>query len=423
MRRSIPYLIALNLTTFGLTLWNSFSNPNLFQYKLVQLVPKDQVNTRLGLYAIAGLIVATIAQPLIGLLSDRTRTRFGRRTPYMAVGVIGALLALAWMAAASDATALLIGIMAGQVASNAIQGPWQALAPDQVPETQMGTSAGIKTIFELLAVVVSGLVVTNFLAHDNLTSAVLVVGIASLVTTVLTIGVARGRNDQRPLSNEAESPPRSSLNLIATIRTLAPDSRHNLMWWLVNRFLFWIGLTIIREFVINDMIDVGHYSENEALSIYGTFTILLGVGVVLATLPAGWLSDRFGRTRLIAASSIVACLGAILLIFTRQPESLYVVAIVAGAGVGVYFSTNWALVTALVPMRDAALFLGIANMATTLGGVTGHLGGPLIDIIDRATHSTLGYFVLFGLAALSFIASAIAIGRIHESPRLIDRAI
>ena len=419
MRRSILYLVALNLTTFGLTLWNSFNNPNLIQYKLVQLVPADQVNTRLGLYALAGSLVAAIIQPVIGTLSDRTRTRFGRRIPYMTVGVIGAVLALSWIAAAPDATAILIGIMFGQIASNAVQGPWQALSPDQVLEVQMGMSAGLKTVFELLAVVISGIIVNQLLAHGYLAGAVIVVSLVSLISTMITIGVARSTNDLPKSTQEAPvSMPISAssalASLIGRLRTLPLSSRSNLIWWLINRFLFFAGLTVVRQFVINDLRDVGHYSENEALSIYGTFTILLGVGIVLVTLPAGYISDRFGRKRLIATSSLVACAGAVLLIFVRQAEPLYLVAILAGAGIGIYFSTNWAMVTALVPVRDAALFLGIANMATTLGGAVGQLGGPLIDTINVAAHSTVGYTVLFILAAICFALSALAINRVRE---------
>jgi hypothetical protein len=75
---------------------------------------------------------------------------------------------------------------------------------------------------------------------------------------------------------------------------------------------------------------------------------------------------------------------------------------------------NWALVTVLVPAAEAALFLGIANAATTLGSITGQLGGPLVDTVNRVTGTVNGYFLLFGLAGLFFLLSAAAISRIQE---------
>ncbi len=134
-RRSIPYLAAINITTFGLTLWSNVTNPNLYQYKLEHLIAHESVNTLLGLYAIGGLLTATIAQPLLGLMSDRTHSRFGRRAPYLVVGAVGVVVALLAIAGAASIGALFGAILFGQVASNAIQGPWQALSPDSVPDS------------------------------------------------------------------------------------------------------------------------------------------------------------------------------------------------------------------------------------------------------------------------------------------------
>jgi hypothetical protein len=69
---------------------------------------------------------------------------------------------------------------------------------------------------------------------------------------------------------------------------------------------------------------------------------------------------------------------------------------------------------ALVPRKRAALFLGIANIATTLGGVAGQLGGPLVDVINSRTGTMSGYYVLFVLAAVGFCLSAVAVFRIRE---------
>lgn len=414
VQRSIPFLVTLNVTTVGLTLWSSVTNPNLYQFKLQQLVDHAEVNTWLGLVSIGGLAVATVAQPAIGLLSDGTRGRFGRRAPYLLIGMISVVLALLAIAAAPSLGVLVVAVLLGQVASNAIQGPWQALSPDQIPDGQKGAAAGVKTVFELVGLISSGFVIQLLLAKGDVTSTVILVSLVSLVTTSITVfSTPDVPPHERPSPMAARAAtPRS---VVDRWQQLAPDTRRNLAWWLVNRFLFWAGVIAVRQFIINYMQDVGHYSERDALGISGQFTILLGIGVILITLPAGLLSDRVGRVRLIVVSSVVACLGALVLIVARQPEPLYAVALLAGAGAGMYFSVNWALVTVLVPAAEAALFLGIANAATTLGSVTGQLGGPMVDTINRLSGTVNGYFVLFGLAALFFLLSAVAISHVRES--------
>jgi len=413
-QRSIPFLITLNVTTFGLTLWSRVTNPSLYQYKLEQLVAHTEVNTWLGLVSIGGLMVATLAQPTIGILSDRTAGRFGRRAPYLLVGMVGVVLALIAITAAPNLGALIVGILFGQVASNTIQGPWQALSPDQIPDRQKGAAAGVKTVFELLGLIASGFVVQALLAKGDITATVVLLSAVSVITTSITVL----STPDVPLTERmvhSQNLPEQRRSVLGRWRLLPVDARRNLTWWLVNRFLFWAGVTAVQQFIINYMRDVGHYTESDALNINGQFTILLGIGVILITLPAGLLSDRVGRVRLIVFSSLVACVGAMALIVARRPEPLYAIAVLAGAGAGMYFSVNWALVTVLVPAAEAALFLGIANAATTLGGVTGQLGGPLIDLVNHITGTVNGYFLIFGLAALFFLLSAVAIGRIQET--------
>ncbi len=411
-RRSIPYLIALNSTALGVTLWSNVTNPNLYQYKLERLVAHDAVNTLLGFGAILGLLTATVAQPIMGLLSDRTRSPLGRRAPYLLTGAVAVVIALIVIAGAPSVAVLFGAILFGQIASNTIQGPWQALAPDRVPDTQKGAAAGVKTIFELLAVIISGILISRFLATDQVGALVGVVGAVSVIMVLLTVFGTRGASAVPPAPGPRAT---GTVDLARSLRRLRLREQPNFLWWLLNRFLFWAGLVALRTFIIGYLQDVGRYSESAAQDISGKFTVLLGVGVLISTLPAGLLSDRIGRKRIIAVSSLIACLVAILLIFAHQAETLQLVAILAGAGVGVYFSTNWALVTAIVPEGEAALFLGIANMATTLGSIVGQLGGPLVDAIDRATGSVSGYTVLFVLAALFFLLSALAITRIVES--------
>ncbi len=236
---------------------------------------------------------------------------------------------------------------------------------------------------------VSGLVIRALLASDQVTLLVLLVSAVSFVTALLPVMTTR---DSSPPTDKSVA----MSDVFINVRRIKLRDQRNLGWWLLNRFLFWAGLIAVRGFILGYLQDVGRYSENAAQAISGDFTILLGVGVLVATLPAGLLSDRVGRVRIIALSSLVACVAAVLLIFARQADPLRIAAILAGAGVGMYFSVNWALVTALVPVADAALFLGIANMATTLGSAVGQLGGPLIDAVNHATGTVNGILCCSG---------------------------
>ena len=51
----------------------------------------------LPLLWLAGPMTGLLLQPIIGAMSDRTLSRFGRRTPYFLVGAVLCSLALLWM--------------------------------------------------------------------------------------------------------------------------------------------------------------------------------------------------------------------------------------------------------------------------------------------------------------------------------------
>jgi MFS family permease len=118
-------------------------------HKVLELVP-DQKNTALGFTTFAGLIVAVAWQPIVGAWSDRTHSPWGRRAPYFVAGtllVAGCLYAIAlaplWNSRRRRAAPM----------SNTVQGPWQALIPDQVPAGQRGAASGLKAAFDILAFV------------------------------------------------------------------------------------------------------------------------------------------------------------------------------------------------------------------------------------------------------------------------------
>ena len=102
----------------------------------------------------------------------------------------------------------------------------------------------------------------------------------------------------------------------------------------------------------------------------------------------------------------------------REKALLTVAGALVGMGIGAFLTASWALATDIVPRNEAARYLGIANMATCIGsGLARLLGGVLIDPINRALgSSSSGYFLLFALAALSFLASALIIIPLPRKP-------
>jgi MFS family permease len=113
----------------------------------------------LALVSSPGLLVALVCNPLFGMLSDRTRGRWGRRRPYILVGTLVNIVGLALMANAPNIITLMLALCLVQVANNSAAAPFHAFLPDLVNEEQRGTAAGIMGFAQVFAIILAALVI------------------------------------------------------------------------------------------------------------------------------------------------------------------------------------------------------------------------------------------------------------------------
>ena len=89
-RLSLLRIIEMNIGFFGLQFSFGLQQANMSPiYKYL-----GAEESSLPLLWLAGPMTGLIIQPIIGAMSDRTVTRFGRRTPYFLIGAIFCSLAL-----------------------------------------------------------------------------------------------------------------------------------------------------------------------------------------------------------------------------------------------------------------------------------------------------------------------------------------
>jgi MFS family permease len=182
-------------------------------------------------------------------------------------------------------------------------------------------------------------------------------------------------------------------------------------WWFVNRLLFWSAFIAMNTFLLFYVMNVVGLAEAPANAFIGKLTMVLGGGVALASFPVGWLADRVGRKPVLVASGVITSAGTLIILIGRTTGPLWAGAAVIGLGIGSFLASSWALVTDIVPRREAARYLGIANIAAAGGSALARfLGGALIDPINRLSGSpAAGYLTLYTIAAAFFLLSAVAV--------------
>jgi len=407
-------MLVIVLLGFALTFSSNIQDPPLMTFKVRQLAP-NLPNTTLGILGFIGLLVAMAVQPIVGVFSDRAKTKLGRRLPFLMGGAVLIAASLFLLALAPTLWVLLMGVILIQFSSNILQGPWQALIPDLVPEGQRGTVSSLKAVMDIIATVAAGAVAGILLGSTGQKLfgdyAIYATAAAPVVMFILfvTLTAIWAREQPGAIIEAVASRPVGE----ALKNAFYVDFRENPIfgWWFANRILFWGAFIAINTFLINYLADVIHMSQPDAQSFYGTLKVILGVALIVVALASGWLSDKFGRKPVMLAAGLVAFAGAALLLIVRDRTLIIVAGGIIGMGIGAFLSANWALATDIVPRGEEARYLGIANIATCIGsGVARLLGGVLIDPINRLLgSSSLGYLSLFILATICFLASALVI--------------
>jgi Na+/melibiose symporter-like transporter len=406
--------VAMNIYWFGLAfMWNGL-HPIVLPALLLRFVPEALKNTYLGGLTFAGLVLAMVIQPLAGGLSDASRSRWGRRRPWILAGTFFALLCLGGMASAGSFWGLLVAYAFLQIASNTAHGPAQGLIPDLVPEDRRGLASGIKNLFDMSGLVVASLVAGQLMGDGNPTLAFAVIAAVLAASAAATVLTTREQPATRGLAGSEESAVAYRLRDLLRV-----DFRHHPAYarLIVSRFLILLGIYAVQGFAqyyIRDVLGVSNPAE-----VTGNLMAVIGLALTLLVFPAGLLSDRFGREKLNVLAGGLASLGIFLLVFVRSVPSLLVFGGIIGMATGIFVSANWALAIDLIPHEEAGKYLGLSNLATAGAGAGGRLAGPLIDGLNAwRPGAYLGYPALFVLASASALLGTVLLLRIRPKAKL-----
>lgn len=193
------------------------------------------------------------------------------------------------------------------------------------------------------------------------------------------------------------------LELIATVGILRlfdfnPRRDRDFAWVFVTRLVMMLGIYTVQDFLQFYMRDAVHASHPEQQTT--NFIIILSLTSLFSAFIVGWLSDRFGRKRMVYLSGGLMALVGLIFIITQSLPIVLAAGAIFGLGYGAYTSVDWALVADVLPShRNYARDMGVWNIALSLPQVIAPVvGGPLIDSFTRAGDPVLGYQLLFALA-------------------------
>jgi MFS family permease len=188
-------------------------------------------------------------------------------------------------------------------------------------------------------------------------------------------------------------------------------------WWVINRLAFLVGASNLSTFAVYFLQGRLGYDGDAAAGPAGNLKMVVGVLILIFALPSGWLADKIGRKVLVAISGVLATIGTVILLLSPNMTVIMIGGCIVGAGVGMFFTTNWALGTDIVPQKEAGKFLGISNLAGAGAGAVGsYIGGPIADYFTINFPGTpgMGYMLIFAIYAALFLISSIVLIKVRE---------
>ena len=388
------------LALANLAVWMGFFTP-------IQLLLPEQLEDvagdagkvgALGLVTGVGALVAVVATPLAGALSDRTTSRFGRRLPWLVGGTLLGALALIVLSRQSTVVGVLLGWAAAQSGLNAAYAGLTAEVPDHVPVAQRGTVSGWFGLPQAVGVVVGVALVTSFT-----TTAVAGYVLIAAVIVVLVLPFAAVTRD--PVLDPADRPTLS----LARGWWIDPRRYPDFGWAWLTRFLISLGNALGTLYLLYFLRDKVHYEQlfpgKTAEDGVLVLILIYAAGAVATAVAGGMWSDRTGRRKpLVIVSSLVMAAGAVLLAIWPTWTASLVAAALLGIGYGVYMAVDTALVTQVLPAAaDRGKDLGIVNIANAAPQVLAPaLAAPVVAGLG-------GYPMLYALTALVTVAGAVLV--------------
>lgn len=390
--------------------------------------------SHLSYFWLAAPLAGMIIQPIIGLFSDGTWTRLGRRIPYiLGGGSIVSALALALMPNCPRLLAfapLAMGafiLLFMDLSFNVTMQPFRALVADMLDDRQKTQGYVVQTFLINLGAVIGAilpLIMTQLGVSDeaepgsvpeHIAYSYYIGGAILLLTVLVTSFKTREYppeefaryNDLKP---EPEGPRPGFMTLMRNI----PQAMVRLG---VTQFFSWAALFLMWTYLKPAITGVvTDHATGEILSAGATQTwvgVLNGtypIPACIAALFLGRIAARWGNRPVYAACLLLGAAGFAGLCLLHNQYALMIPMVGIGIAWAGILAMPYAILSRAVEPRHMGVYMGIFNFTITIPQIVIGLTGGAIVKYCFASNAVW----MLALAGLFMLLAALSVGFVHE---------
>ncbi|WP_167203050.1 MFS transporter [Actinomyces respiraculi] len=335
--------------------------------------------------------------PIVGALSDRTLSRFGRRRPWIVGGYLVALLSFFVIGNTTSSVviiaAYIIGIASAQAGFNA----YSVIPVEGVPGNMRGRIMGVMGLCGALAMS-AGAYIAGALVDI---STVLLMTVPPVLAIICALPLLVLYKD--PRHDREEIPQGGTLDMFAHM-FVNPVKHPNfgLVW--LSRFLAGAGMAAFLSFFVLYLIIRLHMTPSDAGAMAGRLSLMSAPVSILVFTGSGWISDKLGMLRpLVALAAVIMSVGLVVAATSTTITGFTIAWMIFAIGQPMYLTVDLALCAKVLPNEaDAGKDMAVFGLALNLGNVLVPAIAP--TLLGPASDN---YPLLWGVAAVLCVVGAL----------------
>jgi len=411
MKLNIGKTLVISLAFFTVslawTIYNTFVPVFLIGNEHISGLIKS--STVLGVIMTIDNLFGIIFQPFFGTLSDKTKTRFGRRMPFIIVGLPLAALFFSIIPFYNEIGALfpfdirlpvmMISVIGMNFFMSVYRAPATALMPDATPTELRSRANGIITAMGGLGTIIAfSLGGRLFNINYRLP---FIVGGAIMVIALIILFIFYKEPEEPYSADEEDDSEKADIGFLfgKNGQPSAISRTPSLLYMLFTVFFWYCGFECINAFFTL-------YCQEKFNILPGDATIMLApmaVIFMICALPAGYVGGKIGRKKsMIIGNAVVIC--AFLIIFTLKEHTLLPVLLgIGGIGWSLLTTNAYPAVAEMAPKGHTGLYTGYYYVFTFAASIASPiLYGLIVDILKSQVYLFIfgGIMFLLGLISL-----------------------